>query len=108
MYERGETGPQAEVLARLLRALGVSVKEFFVGIGWQREPPRLLIESDGPTVDLESTDQTGKLAPPQRPAEPPGEAFVTPVTPEVAGSSPVAPVTSIRITEWKGRLLPPQ
>lgn len=43
-YERGETEPQAEVLARLSKALGVSVDEFFAGIGWQREPPRLIIE----------------------------------------------------------------
>lgn len=42
-YERGETEPQAEVLARLSWALGVSVEEFFVGIGWQQEPPRLVI-----------------------------------------------------------------
>lgn len=44
-YERGETEPQAEVLARLSRALGVSVDEFFAGVGWQPEPPRLVIES---------------------------------------------------------------
>ena len=44
-YERGETEPQAEVLARLSRALGVSVDEFFAGVGWQSEPPRLVIES---------------------------------------------------------------
>jgi transcriptional regulator with XRE-family HTH domain len=43
-YERGETEPQAEVLARLSRALGVSVEEFFAGVGWQLEPPRLVIE----------------------------------------------------------------
>lgn len=42
-YERGETEPQAEVLARLSRALGVSVDEFFSGVGWQQEPPRLVI-----------------------------------------------------------------
>lgn len=44
-YERGETEPQAEVLARLSRALGVSTDEFFVGIGWQADPPRLVLES---------------------------------------------------------------
>lgn len=44
-YERGETEPQAEVLARLSRALGVSVDEFFSGVGWQQEPPRLVIAS---------------------------------------------------------------
>lgn len=52
-YERGETEPGAEVLARLARALGVSIERFFVSIGWQREPPRLLIESYSPVVDLE-------------------------------------------------------
>lgn len=34
-YERGETEPQAEVVARLSRALGVSAEEFFAGIRWQ-------------------------------------------------------------------------
>jgi hypothetical protein len=39
-YERGETEPQAEVLARLSRSLGVSVDEFLLGVGWQQELPR--------------------------------------------------------------------
>jgi transcriptional regulator with XRE-family HTH domain len=43
-YERGETEPQAEVLARLSRALGVSAEEFFAGIGWRDDPPRLVVE----------------------------------------------------------------
>jgi transcriptional regulator with XRE-family HTH domain len=45
-YERGEAEPQAEVLARLSRALGVSAEEFFAGVGWQEEPPRLTITSE--------------------------------------------------------------
>ena len=45
-YERGETEPQAEVLARLSRALGVEAEEFFVGIEWQEWPPRLLIPQE--------------------------------------------------------------
>jgi transcriptional regulator with XRE-family HTH domain len=44
-YERGETEPQAEILARLSRALGVSVEELFEGVGWQEDPPRLVIRS---------------------------------------------------------------
>lgn len=48
-YERGETEPQAEVLARLSRALGVSVEEFFVGVRWQHSPPRLVVgDHQGP------------------------------------------------------------
>jgi transcriptional regulator with XRE-family HTH domain len=43
-YERGETEPQAEVLARLSRALGVSAEEFFAGVSWQQDPPRLVVE----------------------------------------------------------------
>jgi transcriptional regulator with XRE-family HTH domain len=43
-YERGETEPQAEVLARLSRAMEVSVEELFTGIGWQVDPPRLVVE----------------------------------------------------------------
>ena len=42
-YERGETIPQAQVLAKLSRALGVSTEEFFAGIDWQKEPPRLIV-----------------------------------------------------------------
>jgi transcriptional regulator with XRE-family HTH domain len=42
-YERGEVGPQAEVLARLSRALGVSADEFFTGVRWQDSPPRLVV-----------------------------------------------------------------
>lgn len=42
-YERGETEPQAEILARLSRALGVSVEELFAGVGWQQDPPRLVV-----------------------------------------------------------------
>ncbi len=42
-YERGETEPQAEVLARLSRALGVSAEEFFAGVHWQASPPRLVV-----------------------------------------------------------------
>jgi transcriptional regulator with XRE-family HTH domain len=48
-YERGETEPQAEVLARLSRAMGVSVEEFFAGVGWQDDPPRLVIEATDPS-----------------------------------------------------------
>jgi transcriptional regulator with XRE-family HTH domain len=47
-YERGETEPQAEVLARLSRSLGVSVEEFFAGVSWQAEPPRLVVEPTEP------------------------------------------------------------
>lgn len=47
-YERGETEPQAEVLAKLSRALGVSAEELFSGIGWQPTPPQLTLESDPP------------------------------------------------------------
>ncbi len=43
-YERGEVEPQAEVLARLSRALGVSVEEFFTGVDWQERPPRLVVD----------------------------------------------------------------
>jgi transcriptional regulator with XRE-family HTH domain len=53
-YERGETEPQAEVLARLSRALGVTVEEFFAGVGWQQEPPRLVVE---PSADAWFTNQ---------------------------------------------------
>lgn len=42
-YERGETEPQAEMLGRLSRALRVSAEEFFVGIGWRDDPPRLIV-----------------------------------------------------------------
>lgn len=52
-YERGETEPQAEALAKLSRALGVSAEEFFAGIGWQSEPPRLVVESTD--IEEEST-----------------------------------------------------
>jgi transcriptional regulator with XRE-family HTH domain len=45
-YERGETEPQAEVLARLSRSLGISAEEFFAGISWQADPPRLIVDSD--------------------------------------------------------------
>lgn len=41
-YERGETEPSAEVMARLGRALGVDADEFFAGVGWQKKPPRLI------------------------------------------------------------------
>jgi transcriptional regulator with XRE-family HTH domain len=44
-YERGTTEPQAEVLARLARSLGVSADEFFAGVGWETEPPRLVVDS---------------------------------------------------------------
>lgn len=51
-YERGEVEPQAEVLCRLSRALGVSADEFFTGVRWQERPPRLVVgelgESRGP------------------------------------------------------------
>lgn len=43
-YERGRAEPQAEVLARLARALGVSTEDFFAGVDWQTEPPRLVID----------------------------------------------------------------
>jgi len=46
-YERGETEPQAEALARLSRALGVSAEEFFAGVHWQRSPPRLVVAELG-------------------------------------------------------------
>jgi hypothetical protein len=32
----------------LSRALGVSAEEFFAGIGWQQEPPRLVVAT-GPS-----------------------------------------------------------
>jgi transcriptional regulator with XRE-family HTH domain len=60
-YERGETEPQAEVLARLSRALGVSAEEFFAGVGWQGAPPRLLI----PRVDEQSHQDSGIFHSPQ-------------------------------------------
>jgi transcriptional regulator with XRE-family HTH domain len=43
-YERGQSEPQAEVLAKLSRAIGVSAEEFFAGVGWEEDPPRLVIE----------------------------------------------------------------
>jgi transcriptional regulator with XRE-family HTH domain len=46
-YERGEVEPQAEVLARLSRALGVSADEFFTGVRWQESPPRLVVDELG-------------------------------------------------------------
>jgi transcriptional regulator with XRE-family HTH domain len=46
-YERGEVEPQAEVLARLSRALRVSAEEFFAGVSWQASPPRLVV-GEGP------------------------------------------------------------
>lgn len=45
-YERAETEPQAEVLARLSLALGVSADAFFAGVGWQEHPPRLIFDPD--------------------------------------------------------------
>lgn len=45
-YERGQAEPQAEVLARLARGLGVSIEDFFAGIDWQAEPPRLVIDPE--------------------------------------------------------------
>lgn len=39
-YERGVTEPQAEVIARLSHALGVSPEEFFAGVGFQERPSR--------------------------------------------------------------------
>jgi len=48
-YERGETEPQVAALVRLSRALGVSTEEFFTGVGWQEDPPRLTVE---PTESL--------------------------------------------------------
>jgi transcriptional regulator with XRE-family HTH domain len=42
-YERGERIPQAEVLAKLSRGLGVGVEEFLSGIRWEQEPPRFVI-----------------------------------------------------------------
>lgn len=47
-YERGEADRQAEIPVKLARMLGVSVDDFFVGVGWQQDPPRLLIEADEP------------------------------------------------------------
>jgi transcriptional regulator with XRE-family HTH domain len=49
-YERGETEPQAEALAKLSRALRVSAEDLFAGIDWQEEPPRLVIESADPSI----------------------------------------------------------
>jgi transcriptional regulator with XRE-family HTH domain len=42
-YERGETEPQAEALAKLSRALGVGAEEFFIGVRWEGSPPRLVV-----------------------------------------------------------------
>lgn len=53
-YERGETEPQAEVLARLSRALGVSADEFFTGVRWQDSPPRLVVGELGEGRNPES------------------------------------------------------
>lgn len=50
-YERGEAEPQSEALAKLARALKVSADEFFEGVGWQLEPPRLVIEPPAPDVE---------------------------------------------------------
>lgn len=63
-YERGEIDPQAEVLARLSRALGVSAEEFFTGVGWQENPPRLLVGGSrlGPGPALRSRSPHGSSA----------------------------------------------
>jgi transcriptional regulator with XRE-family HTH domain len=53
-YERGETEPQAEVLARLSRALGVSAEDFFAGVRWQDSPPRLVVGRLGDSRGSES------------------------------------------------------
>jgi transcriptional regulator with XRE-family HTH domain len=47
-YERGETEPQIEALAKLSRALDVSTEDFFAGVDWQKDPPRLVIRSVDP------------------------------------------------------------
>jgi transcriptional regulator with XRE-family HTH domain len=61
-YERGETEPQLETLARLAWALDVSVDSLLAGINWQESPPRLLDESS------ESPSQAGfSVVPPERP-----------------------------------------
>lgn len=52
-YERGETEPQAEVLARLSRALGVSAEDFFAGVRWQDSPPRLLVDEPAESRGVE-------------------------------------------------------
>lgn len=66
-YERGETEPQAEVLARLSRALGVSAEEFFTGVRWQHSPPRLVVAKFGECPGPESI----------RPRLPPGLSAAT-------------------------------
>lgn len=53
-YERGEVEPQAEVLCRLSRALGASAEEFFVGVHWQKRPPRLIVSGLGERTGLDS------------------------------------------------------
>lgn len=48
-YERGETEPQAEVLAKLLLALGNDTSDVLAGIELEEsEPPRLKIEPVDP------------------------------------------------------------
>jgi transcriptional regulator with XRE-family HTH domain len=47
-YERGETEPQLEILARLAKGLGVSIDSLVEGLGWEEQSPRLLIEGPGP------------------------------------------------------------
>jgi transcriptional regulator with XRE-family HTH domain len=51
-YERGEAEPQLEILVRLAKGLGVSIDSLVEGLGWQVQPPRLLIEA--PSSDLEA------------------------------------------------------
>lgn len=47
-YERGESEPQFEALAKLSRALGVSAEDFLAGIDWQEDPPRLVVRPVDP------------------------------------------------------------
>src|SRR5262249_26784948 len=47
-YERGESEPQVEALAKLSRALGVSAEDFLPGVDWQTDPPRLVIRPVDP------------------------------------------------------------
>jgi transcriptional regulator with XRE-family HTH domain len=75
-YERGETEPQLEIIARLAMALGVSIDSLIEGIGWQEQPPRLLIDAPGPDprakpiVLPSSATRRWRSRPPPTPASP--------------------------------------
>lgn len=76
-YERGETEPQLEILARLAKGLGVSIDSLVEGIGWQEKPfPRLVITEPAsdpgaePIVIPANTTRQRRSRPPPAPASP--------------------------------------